>query len=192
MTPGTLKLIAGGVIVALVLGLSIMLINYGEKLGKCKAENVRLEGEVKEAIAWKEDALKKMTAKDEAIGRWAITADSFEMRYMALAAEPPQIITRWREIATEVPIAVPLGDCDRAATNAWDVLMQAGVTGGTTWDDSSYSPPSLQDVLDAVQLERNTQPPSLNLYLSPSPYRQWNESVGTYQLSNSQIYSWNR
>ena len=184
--------IGAGLLALALIGAIIGLINYGQKLGKMEAENTRLEKEIEEATAWKEDSLLKDEQQRLALASLALSELAAKTNYNALLAEPPQVITRWRETITEVPVAVPLGNCDRAATNAWDVLKGAGLIGEPTWEDTFYSPPSVQDALDAVQLERSLQPPSLNLYLSPFPNHQWNENVGTYQLSQSPPYLVNR
>lgn len=179
----TLKLIGAGVLVLALIGAIIGLINYGQKLGKLEAENTRLTGEVEEANAWKADTLEKQAEQRKALADLAASERAAWESYDAALAAPPETITRWRETIREVPVAVPLGDCDRAATNAWDVLKEAGLIGQRTWDDSSYSPPSVRGVLDAVALEQSLTGPTLNLYLSPFQNRRWNESAGTYLLS---------
>jgi len=183
-----------GLLVLALIGAIIGLIKYGQKLGKLEAENSRLSGEVEEANVWKADTLEKQAEQRKALADLAKSERDAWVEYETLRAAPPLTITRWRDVVTEAPAAVPLGDCDRAATNAWDVLKEAGLIGQRTWEDTSYSPPSVQDVLDAVALEQSLTGPTLNLYLSPFQNRRWNESAGTYLLSTRppSLVNWSR
>ena len=153
-----------GVLVLALIGAIIGLINYGQKLGELKAENTRLGGEVLECSEWKDDAVLKLEMNRLAIETWRETTRKANEKYLEAIGRPPIEVTRWRTIAAEAPAAIPLGDCDVAATNAWDVLMNAGVTGAGTWHDSSYPSPSpLSWREDVARLDRLLTPPSLNL-----------------------------
>jgi hypothetical protein len=178
--------IGAGLLVLALIGAIIGLINYGQKLGELKAENQRLTGEIEDANAWKDDMLEKNALSKQSLEDLQAAADAAEIARLDALARPPETIVRWRETITEVPVAVPLGDCDRAATNAWDVLKEAGLIRENTWENSSIypsSPPSVDAWLDAARLEQDLTGPSLNLYLSAYPNHLWNESVGTYHLS---------
>ena len=180
--------IGAGLLVIALIGAIIGLINYGQKLGKMEAENTRLSGEIEEANVWKTDQLAKQKEQRASLKALADSERAAWESYEVALARPPQIITRWRDAAAAAPTAIPLGDCDKAATNAWDVLKDAGLIGERTWEDTSWSPPSARDVLDAVALEQSLTGPTLNLYLSPSPSHRWNESAGMYLLSTRPPY----
>lgn len=184
------KLVGVGVLVLTILGAMIGLIRYGQALGECKANNEALELELLGLTTWQKSAIETMRTQGESIATWMETSNDFEAEYLAAIAVPPERVIRWRERIREVPVAVPLGDCDRAATNAWDVLLEAGLIGERTWEDTSrWQPPSPSFYRDAARLRRELQPQPLSLYLSPSLSHRPNEFVGTYQLSPSQIYS---
>jgi hypothetical protein len=176
--------IGAGLLILALIGAIIGLINYGQKLGKAEAEVARLTAEVNEGNLWKEEALIKMKVKDDFIKTWRKIAKDMEADYNEAISRPPTEVTRWRHIAAEAPAAIPLGDCDVAATNAWDVLMRAGVIGAGTWNDSSYpSPSSLPWQEDVARLDRLLAAPSFNLYLLSSQPHHPNVSAGTYQIS---------
>lgn len=182
----TAQVVGAGLLILALIGAIIGLINYGQKLGKLEVENQRLTEEIEDANLWKADMLEKNALSKQSLEDLQTTAERAEATRLAALAQPPEIVTRWRETIREVPVAVPLGDCDRAATNAWDVLKEAGLIKETSWENSSTYPssrPSVDAWLDAARLEQDLTGPSLNLYLSPSLSHQWNESVGTYHLS---------
>lgn len=184
--------IGAGVLALALMGSIIWLINYGQKLGELQVENTRLEGEIEKASDWAEIQLAIMTAKDLALEDWQTTASNFEIAFNAalLDRPEPEIITRWRDLATTVPVAVPLGNCDTAAVEAWKILNTAGITGGSFWDsepiDSSDSSSGLplqewqQRYLRFKQDVRAQIQPSTHLmllspvYTSPYPQQSWN------------------
>jgi hypothetical protein len=184
--------IGAGLLALALIGAIIGLIKYGQKLGKMEAENTRLEQEVDEANAWKADLLTRLEGVDTSMAATASAIENADARYAELVMRPPHIVTSWREVAADVPDTIPLGNCDRAATNAWDVLKEAGLIGAPTWEDTFYSPPSVQDVLDAVALEQSLMAPSFNLYLSSYPNHPPNVYAGTYQLSTRPLSLENR
>lgn len=178
--------IGAGLLILALIGAIIGLINYGQKLGKMEAENTRLENEIQEASDWKDEQVRKFQEQAVAFAALEVSESAARNKYLALLAEPPQIVTRWREVPVEVPVAIPLGDCDKAATNAWDILRDAGIIGDPTWEDTFYSPPS--SAWDVLAQEQSLTGPNLYLSLSPSPSPLWNESVGTYHLSTQQPF----
>lgn len=179
---------AGALVLAIILA-AIGLVNYGQKLGKAQAEIERLEGEVKEATAWKDDVLGRLSSLDSSIESNTLAVDGAFAGYQEALLQPPHIVTSWREVAADVPTTIQLGDCDRAATNAWDVLKASGLIGEKTWHDSSYplSPPDWHSRLELARLRRDSQALNFNLYLSSYPSPHLSGSVGTYQLSTSPL-----
>lgn len=123
--------IGAGVLILALIGAILGLINYGQKLGKLEAEKTRLAGELVKASDWKDRQLKIMAAKDAAVVTWETKAAAFEREYLHILNNrpEPEVITRWRNIATDVPALIPLGDCDIAAVEAWNVLNRAGMAG---------------------------------------------------------------
>ncbi len=169
------------VLILAILGCIMGLINYGQKLERVKQKNIELKAELLEASAWKDKQLKIMTAKDAAELEWKAKATKFEVEYNYLIANPPEaeVITRWRDIASTVPDVVPLGDCDKAAVEAWKVLHEAEIVGRTSWNstkENSFESVSgsplpewqrrylrfRQDVL------AQRQPLTLQMYVSPA------------------------
>ena len=116
------------VLVAAVLWQANSLMKKGIELGKAKSTIETLEGEVKEATAWKDDALLTMAARDLSIETWQRTASAFEISYNEALLRQPEII--YRDIAARVPEVIPMGNCDVAAVASWHLLREAGLVGG--------------------------------------------------------------
>ena len=116
------------VLVAAVLWQANSLMKKGIELGKAKSTIETLEGEVKEATAWKDDALLTMAARDLSIETWQRTASAFEISYNEALLRQPEII--YRDIAATVPEVIPMGNCDVAAVASWHLLREAGLVGG--------------------------------------------------------------
>jgi len=186
----TLKLIGAGLLILALIGAIMGLINYGQKLGKLEAENKVLEEQVVKANQWRDGVIEKLERFTESMDANTSAVNEAWASYDELVMRPPQIVTSWREVAAEAPETIVLGDCDSAATNAWDVLKGAGLIGEKTWEDTSYGsplPPHFSQELAKVR-RLNSQDQTLNLYLSPYPNRPLYDSVGTYQLSPNPLY----
>ncbi len=184
--------IGAGVLALALMGSTIWLINYGQKLGKLQVENTRLETEIEKASDWKDKQLTIMTAKDLAVEEWQTTASNFKIAFNAalLDRPEPEIIIRYRDLATTVPTAIPLGNCDRAAVEAWKILNEAGITGGSFWDaeltdssEPSYGSPLPEWERRYLRFKQDVRaqiPPSTHLmllspvYTSPYPQQSWN------------------
>lgn len=108
---------------------AMYLINYGQKLERALVEVERLEGELEKANTNTETCLGSVDDAHKAELRWQTAANNFEINYRRELERRsmPRII--YREAAAVVPIVVPVGDCDRAAVAAWDVLRDASVVG---------------------------------------------------------------
>lgn len=185
----TAKAIGVGVLAVVLILCVIGLINYGTKLGRAQVEIERLEGEVKEANAWKAEVLTRLDNVGASIdANVTVTNDAFT-RYEELILLPPHTVTSWREVAADVPTTVRLGDCDAAAVDAWDVLKAAGLIGENTWEDTSYVSPLRPGFYqDAARLDRLLTPPTFELYLSTSVSHPLRGSVGMYHLSPSPTF----
>ena len=197
--------IGAGVLALAVVGAAIGLINYGQRLERCKTKTTQLKEEIAEASAWKDRQLHILAEKDAATARWELAASNFEIAFNAalLDRPEPEIITRWRDLAATVPAAVPLGNCDLAAVEAWKILNEAGITGGSFWDSTEDSPDSSYMDLEEweqqywedarTQARRSTR----QIFVSPvsiSPYPPLVTNVPGNLNSPSQVYvfqTWN-
>ena len=82
--------IGAGVLALALIGAAFGLINYGQKLERCKAKNVRLDAEIVEASAWKDRQLHILAEKDAATARWQLAASNFEIAYNAALLDRPE------------------------------------------------------------------------------------------------------
>ena len=116
-------------VILLVMAGAIYLMNYGQKLERALGEVERLEGELEKANGNTETCLTSLDETEKAELRWQDAAANFEIEYRREMERRSQPRIIYREAAATVPIVVPVGDCDRAAVAAWDVLRAASVVG---------------------------------------------------------------
>lgn len=136
MLPVSPKLIiaAGAAIVLAVC--AIWLVNIGQEFSELKTANAQCQKSLVNASENARDleaALESQTAASEDL---AATAREAQALYEELLARPTRIVRIPGETIIE---RVPLGNCDRAATSAWDVLNDGGFISPpeVSWNDSS-------------------------------------------------------
>lgn len=120
---GTAKLIGVGVLALALIGSIIWLIQYAEDNAKKDLEIARLEKELVRIEKSRETAIGHCydTVRD-----WIKKSSEWQMAYTRELAKAPRTEVIYRDVAATVPQVVPLGDCDRAATNAYDLLIAIG------------------------------------------------------------------
>lgn len=123
MIPKIYGYLAGGIVLLLIVSAVFGVMKYGEKVGKQDAEITRLKGELAKEKATSDDLAEALREKALAEKKWIEAATKWEIAYNKIMLQPPRVI--YRNLATTTPTAIQVGDCDRAATNAWDVLVAA-------------------------------------------------------------------
>ena len=123
------KLVGAGALALAVIGASLFLINYGQKLERALVEVERLEVELLKANENTDTCVRASEAAHTAELKWQTTAQNFELAYRRELERAPQPRIVYRQVAATVPLAVPTGNCDLAAVGAWRVLEAAQIVG---------------------------------------------------------------